>query len=259
MRGRVVRGVAATALALAVVLIGIAPAQAAETPTQTRSFDLGDLDVSGDGTFEQFDPSLGTLTAVRLTTDVDLDFTVCVTNLSQEAATVNAGNATGTSMVTFAGETVANAKGALTVPALDLAAGGPDGCAGWLDAGGNPSAGPGGANSALTAGSDSKSWSRILTDPAALKPYIGTGTVGFDYDASSASDLAQPAEWTLVFLAAGQGRATVSYVYEPGTFRPAAGLPATGGPAGWVGPLGIGLVLLGAGLVIHVIRRPHLV
>ena len=255
MKGCVVRVVAATTLALSGVLIGIAPAQADETPTQTRTFDLGDLDRSGGGTFDQFDPSLGRLTAVRLTTDVSLDFTVCVTNLSQEAAAVNAGRATGGSTVTFAGDTVANARGSLAVPAVDLAAAGPDGCAGWLEAGGDPATGPGGANSALTAGTDTKTWSAILTDQADLAPYIGTSTVGFDYDASSASDLAQPAEWMLVFLAAGQGKATVTYVYEPGMTNPTTGLPDTGGPGAWLGPIGLGLVVVGAAVAANAVRR----
>lgn len=270
------RLLAALALAGTAVLVGPAPAsQAAETGTQTETFSLGDLDESGSGTFDQFDPSLGTLTAVALTADVTMNFTVCITNLSEEAASVNSGSATGSSSVAFAGDVVAEGTGQFTVPAIELAASeGLDGCDAWEGAGGDPEVAPDGANSQLVTDSASDSWSTTLTDAAQLAPYIGTGTVGFDYEASSLSDLAQPSEWTLVFLAGGEGEVSVTYTYtegdvggicednstadecDEGEVGGIQDLPDTGGPIGWLMPLGVGLAFLGAVLAVAA-RRPH--
>lgn len=271
MRTRTVRLVAAGAMAVAAVAWTGSPAHAAETATQTVTFDLGDLDESGTGQLEQFDPSLGELTSVDIDAEVTMDFAVCVTNLSEEAASINSGVVSGTADLSFAGDLVANTSGEMAVPGGEMPANtGIDGCADWLDAGGDAGAPPAGANSTLTAGSDTDSWSASISDAASLAPYIGTGTVGFGYEAASASDLAQPSEWTLVFLASGSGEVTVTYTYEPGEVGgiceedandpacddgEAGGLPDTGGPIGWLMPLGAGLVLAGAVLVM--VRRPH--
>ncbi|MBM0125820.1 choice-of-anchor E domain-containing protein [Pimelobacter simplex] len=260
-----------------VVGVGVAPARADQTGTQTTTVDLGDLDAAGNGVFNQFDPALGTLTSVQLTAEVTMDFQVCVTNLSEGATTVNSGTATGKSSISFAGGVVAQADGALSVPAVDLQPNtGTDGCDAWQLAGGDPASQPAGANSRMTAGAQTDQWSATLTQPAQLTPYIGKGTVGFSYTSSSASNLAQPAEWTLVFLAGGSGRLSVTYTYTPGEVAgvceagdksagcddgeaagqvDSAGLPDTGGPAGWLLLVGAGLVLAGSGLVM--VRRPH--
>ncbi|KRA39215.1 MULTISPECIES: choice-of-anchor E domain-containing protein [unclassified Nocardioides] len=262
MTKRALRIAAATAAAsLTVFTMGVAPATAATGDTQTVSFNLGDLDASGTGQIEQFDPALGTLTSVKIEAEVTMDFAVCVTNLSEATASVNSGNVSGAAPLTFAGDLVAETSGALAVPALELAANtGTDGCAAWLEAGGDPNTQPAGANSRLTAGTDTDTYSATITDEAALAPYTGTGTVGFDYDATSASDLAQPSEWTLVFLASGEGEVSVTYTYDEGDVGGEVegtddALPNTGGPAGWLVPVGAGLVLAGAALVM--VRRPH--
>ncbi|HWJ66637.1 MAG TPA: choice-of-anchor E domain-containing protein [Nocardioides sp.] len=271
MRNRAVRLATAGALSLGVVAWA-GPAQAATTATQTVTFDLGDLDESGTGQIEQFDPALGELTSVAIDAEVTMDFAVCVTNLSEEAASVNDGAVSGTADLSFAGDLVANTSGAMSVPGSELSSfDGTDGCADWLDAGGDPATDPVGANSTLTTGSDTDTWSTSITDADALAPYVGTGTVGFDYTAASASDLAQPSEWTLVFLASGAGEVNVTYTYEPGgevggiceensgdpdcDEGDVSGLPDTGGPIGWLLPLGAVLVLVGAGMVM--VRRPH--
>ncbi|TWG92595.1 hypothetical protein L615_000700000020 [Nocardioides sp. J9] len=274
MRNRAIRLAAAGTMSVAAVVWAGVPAHAAETETQTITFDLGDLDESGSGAIEQFDPALGTLTSVELEANVTMDFSVCITNLSQEAASVNTGEVSGTADLTFAGDLVASTAGAMTVPGEDMPANtGIDGCADWLDAGADPGSAPAGDNSTLTVGSDTDTWSASITEAADLAPYVGTGTVSFDYTAASASDLAQPSEWTLVFLASGEGEVTVTYTYEPGEVGgiceensndpecdeggggETAGLPDTGGPLGWLMPLGAGLVLAGAVLVM--VRRPH--
>lgn len=269
MTKRTLRIVAATAaMSLTVLTMGLVPASAETGETQTVTFDLGDLDASGSGEIDQFDPANGTLTSVEITADVTMDFAVCITNLSQEAATVNSGDVSGSASLAFAGDLVADASGALAVPALELPANpGVDGCADWEDAGGDPNSPPAGANSNLTVGSDSDTWSETITDEAALAPYTGTGTVAFDYEASSMSNLSQPSEWTLVFLASGSGEVSVTYTYDAvggideeqppgvGGVSVSTGLPSTGGPDGWLVPLGVGLVLVGAGLVM--VRRPH--
>lgn len=275
--GRALAVLAATALAA--LAAGAAPVQAAaepvQTPTQTATFDLGDLDESGTGTFEQFDPSLGTLTSVEITAEVAMDFVVCVTNLSEAATSINTGNVSGTAPLEFAGEVVADTAGAMTVPAVELAAsGGVDGCADWLEAGGDAGTPPAGANSTMTSGSDTDTWSTTLTSVAQLAPYVGTGTVPFAYSAASASDLSQPSEWTLVFLASGEGQASIRYTYLPDEIAPeketnpppkdngdgevggvSEELPDTGGPPAWLVPLGAAMVLAGAGVVVT--RRPH--
>lgn len=271
MRNRTIRLVAAGAMAVTAVAWAGAPAHAAETATQTVTFDLGDLDETGTGQIEQFDPALGELTSVEIEAEVTMDFAVCVTNLSEESASINDGSVSGTADLSFAGDLVANTSGAMAVPGSEMPANtGTDGCADWLDAGGDAGTDPAGANSTLTAGTDTDTWSASISDAAALAPYIGTGTVGFDYEAASASDLAQPSEWTLVFLASGAGEVTVTYTYEPGEVGgiceenstdpdcdegEAGGLPDTGGPGGWLLPLGAGLVL--AGVVLVMVRRPH--
>lgn len=261
MTKRALRIAAATAAAsVTVFTMGVAPATAATGDTQTVTFDLGDLDASGTGQIEQFDPALGTLTSVEIEAEVTMDFAVCITNLSEEVASVNSGNVSGAAPLTFAGDLVVQTSGAMAVPALELAPNaGTDGCAAWQEAGGDPNTQPAGANSQLTTGSDIDTYSTTITDQAALAPYTGTGTVGFDYTATSASDLSQPSEWTLVFLASGQGEVSVTYTYDEGDVGGIVDsdgdLPNTGGPDGWLVPLGAGLVLAGAGLVM--VRRPH--
>lgn len=107
-----------------------------------------------------------------------------------------------------------------------------------------------------------------IIDPAQLAPYIGTGTVGFDWAPSSASNLSQPSEWTIAFLAAGAGEASVSYEYTPGENPPQPPppelpelpeppeapeapetLPNTGGPQGWLVALAGLLLMTGGGLL----------
>ncbi|WP_182378778.1 choice-of-anchor E domain-containing protein [Nocardioides sp. WS12] len=261
MTKRAVRIAAAGAVAsVTVFTMGVAPASAVTGDTQTVTFDLGDLDASGTGQIEQFDPDLGELTSVKIEAEVTMDFAVCITNLSEEASSVNSGNVSGAAPLTFAGDVVAQTSGAMEVPALELAAnGGTDGCSAWEEAGGDPNTAPAGANSQLTAGSDSDTFSTTITDEAALAPYVGTGTVGFDYTASSASNLSQPSEWTLVFLASGAGEVNVTYTYDEGDVggidEGDGDLPNTGGPDGWLVPVGAALVLAGAALVM--VRRPH--
>ncbi|MFW6868751.1 choice-of-anchor E domain-containing protein [Nocardioides sp. CPCC 206347] len=261
MTKRTLRIAAATAAASVTVLtMGVAPASAVTGETQTVTFDLGDLDASGTGQIEQFDPALGELTSVKIEAEVTMDFAVCVTNLSEAAASVNSGNVSGAAPLTFAGDVIAQTSGAMAVPAVELPPNeGSDGCSAWLEAGADPNTPPAGANSSLTAGSDSDTFSTTITDEAALAPYTGTGTVGFDYTASSASDLAQPSEWTLVFLASGAGEVNVTYTYDEGDVGGIVDndgdLPNTGGPDGWLVPVGAGLVLAGAALVM--VRRPH--
>ena len=206
--------VAGAALALTT---GVGPASAETTGSQTTTFDLGDLDATGTGTFDQFDPSLGTLTAVHITADVTMDFDVCTTNLSDEASSVPAGEVQGSAPVTFAGGVVADAGGALALPGVTLTANaGGDPCQAWLDTGTAPSTG----DSSLVSGSDTDHFDRTLTDPAALAAYVGTGTVDYGFTASSDSAISQPSEWTIVFLAEGSGRASVVYEYTPRTTSP---------------------------------------
>ncbi|WP_164545228.1 choice-of-anchor E domain-containing protein [Antribacter gilvus] len=193
-------------------IAGIGPAAAETTPEETATFDLGDLDLSGEGTFQQFDPALGTLQSVVITADVTMDFDVCLTNLSQEASTIPAGSVSGLAPVTFAGDIVATATGAMDVPGGELTAStGADACSDWLETGTVPTA----SDSFYYTETDVSPFSETLTDPAQLALYTGTGTVPFSYEASSMSDLAQPSEWTIIFLAGGSGSATISYVYEP--------------------------------------------
>lgn len=273
MSKRAVRWAAAAAVSAGVLAWGSTPTHAAalqsQTATQTVSFDLGDLDNAGTAQLPQFDPSLGTLTSVKLEAHVTMDFAVCITNLSQNAATVNAGDVSGTANLTFAGDLVASTAGSMPVPGTELTANaGTDGCSAWQSAGGDPGAQPAGTNSMLESGSSTDDWASTITDKAALKPYIGTGTVGFDYGASSASNLSQPAEWTLVFLASGTGKVDVTYAYEPGGVGGQApdggvdaagsGLPDTGGPNGWLLALGGGLVVAGGALTVTMRRRPRL-
>lgn len=261
MTKRAVRIAAAGAVAsVTVFTMGVAPASAVTGDTQTVTFDLGDLDASGTGQIEQFDPDLGELTSVKIEAEVTMDFAVCITNLSTEAASVNSGDVSGAAPLTFAGDVVAETSGAMAVPALELAPNPEiDGCAAWEEGGGDPNTPPAGANSQLTAGSDSDTFSTTITDEAALAPYVGTGTVGFDYTASSASNLSQPSEWTLVFLASGAGEVNVTYTYDEGDVGGIVetddDLPNTGGPDGWLVPVGAALVLAGAALVM--VRRPH--
>lgn len=272
MSKRAGRVVAAAAVSFTVVVGAGVPAQAAETATQTVSFDLGDLDMAGTGQIDQFDPTLGTLTSVKIEAEVAMDFAVCVTNLSEEAAAINTGGVSGAASLSFAGDVVAEIDGAMAVPGTELAAAGSDGCSAWLDGGADPNTPPAGANSSLTASSDSDTWETTITDAADLTPYVGTGTVGFDYTSSSDSALTQPSEWTLAFLASGEGQVRVTYTYEPGAVagdcegaNPPAdcgevggegeGLPNTGGPLGWLVPIGALLVVAGAGMIM--VRRPH--
>lgn len=261
MTRRTLRIAAATAATSILALtMGVAPASAETSPTEIYSFDLEDLDASGTRQIQQFDPALGTLTSVEISAKIDMHFWVCVTNLSEEAASVNSGDVSGAANLTFAGDLVANTSGAMAVPGTELAPNtGTDGCADWEASGDDLNTPPAGANSILTAGTDTDTWSETITEEAALAPYTGTGTVGFDYDASSLSNLSQPSEWTLVFLASGVGEVSVTYTYDEvgGVVEenPEGGLPNTGGPDGWLVPLGAGLVLAGAGLVM--VRRPH--
>lgn len=212
-------GIAATAL----VAVAPAPASAETTPEQTATFDLGDLDLSGTGTFDQFDPALGELTSISISAGIEMDFAVCITNLSQGAESLPAGVASGEAPLTFAGGVIAQTTGSMDVPAVDLPAfAGTDGCADWEGAGGDPATDPVGDNSILFSGSDSDTFATTITDPAALAPYIGTGTVDFSYDPDSASTIGQPSEWTIVFLASGSGSARISYTYTPRTPPPRA-------------------------------------
>lgn len=277
---RMVRRTAAViALAgLGSLTLGVSPAAADTTDPQTVAVDLGDLDNAGSGVFDQFDPSLGELTAVTITAEVSMDFDVCVTNLSEVATTAPSGTATGEAVLTFAGGVVANATGAMAVPELDLAASdGGDDCDTFVDSG----SAPGSADSQLTSQSGVvETFSETVTDPSQLAPYVGTGTVGFDWSPASASNVSQPSEWTIAFLARGAGEATVVYEYTPtdvsgtGSQSPTEAsqapiessqsptedsqqspgmLPDAGGPDGWLVALA-GLLLMAGGSLI-VLRR----
>lgn len=268
----------------AVLVLGAAPAAADSTTPQTVAFDLGDLDESGTGTFDQFDPALGTLTGVTITGEVSMDFDVCATNLSKTATSVPSGTVSGEAVLTFAGGVVVTAEDSMPVPVLNLAASdGGDDCAAFVESG-TPPASP---DSALISDSGVvDSFSSTLTDEAALAPYVGTGTVDFDWSPSSASDLNQPSEWTIAFLAGGEGEATIVYEYTtsenpppPETTEPSKGvggiqatsgaggagitpqaptvavgappaaLPDTGGPYDWLVVLAGLLLMTGGGLI----------
>ncbi|NBH04286.1 choice-of-anchor E domain-containing protein [Amycolatopsis sp. SID8362] len=193
------------------LLFAAAPALADTTAVQTVQVDLGDLDKPGNGTFQQFDPSLGTLASMTITADVTMTFEVCMTNRSPEASTIDAGVVGGKAPITFAGNIVADATGAMDVPATTLAAtSGVDSCTTWRQTGVKPTA----PDSFYITEDDQWPFSRAVSDPSILSMYTGTGTVPVSWEASSASTLGQPSEWTIIFQAHGAGRATIQYTYD---------------------------------------------
>lgn len=214
MRTPNIRRILAGAMVTAVGIAGLSPladADAEVTATETDQFDLGDLDLSGSGSFEQFDPALGKLRAVHLTASADMQFEVCMTNLSDDASTIPAGLASGDVPVEFAGDIVANLEGDTPVPEFTASANqGGDPCQDWLDNGTEPSS----TDSVRFSASLDDTWSRTVTNATKLKPYIGTGQVDYDYAASSASNLGQPSEWTIIFLASGAGEVSIRYEYD---------------------------------------------
>jgi LPXTG-motif cell wall-anchored protein len=268
---RIQRAAAVLALAgLGSLTLGVGPAAAETTPVQTSSFDLGDLDDAGTGEFDQFDPSLGTLESVTITAEVSMSFDVCVTNLStaDTAIVVPAGEATGTAVLTFAGDVVADVAGSMPVPQLTLQpSDGGDDCQAFVDS--DRATEPASADSVLTSQSGVvDTFSTTITDPEILALYTGTDTVPFDFVPGSESTINQPSEWTIAFLADGSGEASIQYEYAenetpatpeppeptessgttpPGDSAPDGELPNTGGPGAWWLAVGAALVALGGG------------
>lgn len=201
--------------ALGAVTLGVGPASADTTEEQTVIVDLGDLDNAGTGLFDQFDPALGTLTSITIEADVSMSFDVCLTNLSEDgdAIVVPAGSASGEAVLTFAGGIVATASGSMPVPETTLQpSDGGDDCSVFESTGTPPST----PDSELISQSGVvDTFSFTTTDPDQLAPYVGTGTVSFDWAPTSASDINQPSEWTIVFLADGDGEARITYEYTP--------------------------------------------
>lgn len=267
---RLHRAAAVVALAgLGSLTLGMGPAAAETTPEQTATFDLGDLDASGTGEFDQFDPSLGTLTSISITAEVEMSFDVCVTNHSAESTVIPAGEATGDAVLTFAGDIVADVAGTMPVPELTLAEGDDtDDCTAFVEEGVVPAS----DDSELTSQSGVvDTFSTTITDPAVLELYTGTGTVPFSYEPSSNAEINQPSEWTIAFLAAGAGEATIQYEYDeegpppsspppdnnpPPDDPPSGGaLPDTGGPGSWWLALAGALIAAGGGaLVVRHVR-----
>lgn len=261
------RTTAAMALAgLGALTLGVAaPAAAESTETQTVAVDLGDLDNSGSGVFDQFDPALGTLTAVTIEADVSMSFDVCTTNRSEVATTVPAGSASGEAVLTFAGGVVATASDTMSVNEDPLTGfDGTDDCAAFADGGPAPT---GGDSSITSQAGVVETFSETITAAEQLAPYIGTGTVGFDWAPTSTSNVGQPSGWTIVFLASGDGEARITYEYTPGENppepppvnppepppvnppEPPDTLPNTGGPNEALVALAGLLLMIGGGLI----------
>lgn len=194
---------------------------AAKTDAKTVAVNLGDMDRPGTGHFPKFDPSLGKLESVTLTADVTMKFQSCLTNLSLESSTIQAGQVSGDAPITFAGGVIAEAKGSMDVPTTTLSANTGDGsrvdgCGDWLGSGPPPSGPvPTTSDSNYLAKSAPSTWTKTITDPSILKLYEGSGTVAFHWTATTDSTLGQPSEWTIIFLAKGSGTASVVYNYRP--------------------------------------------
>jgi hypothetical protein len=108
---------------------------------------------------------------------------------------------------------VAAVSDAMPVPEVELQPhDGTDDCALFADSGVEPAS----ADSWLgTQSGVADTFATTITDPDQLAPYIGTGTVSFAWAPSSDSQINQPSEWTIVFLASGAGEATIVYDYVP--------------------------------------------
>lgn len=254
----------AVAIGAAIALTAM-PAGADTTPTQTVTEDLGDLDASGTGTFDAFDPAQGTLTQVDIEVVTTMDFDVCIQNRSSDSDSVPSGEVSGSAPVTFPADVVSNATGSMTIPDTTLE---PfdhtDDCQAWLESGTEPAS----SDSVLFSETDVDTFTETLTDAADIAEYIGPGTVQYSFESSSDSAIGQPSEWTIIFLASGSAELSLSYTFEPTevagasttttpetttTTTPAvvpAALPRTGpGDSGWLVAVAGLLVISGTALV----------
>ena len=200
---------------------------AAATATQQVSRDVT-LDAAGTATINAFNPSLGTLTQVAVTIEVEVLVQGCVEN-RQEGTGAAGGTVAGSLAVEVpGGENTTTAAAEATVPAEDLSGfDGADACTGGLDdATGTFPAPVVASDAAYGEATDTATTSATLTAGAALAAFIGTGTVTITHTPTSDSELAVPASWDAVSVAVGSYQVSVTYTYTPGT---GTGTGSTGG------------------------------
>jgi hypothetical protein len=148
---------------------------------------------------DQFDPADGTLERATITVDVAADASVNVTNLTPEAKS--------TTVVLGAAASVAGP--------------GVGGLAGSAGDSGSGTIGAGASASFALSGSGGDQL--VITDPAVLAQFVGTGTVTFDVTGAATVDVQGPATWRGTGSVAGT--ATVSVTYNETTTPPSTTQP----------------------------------
>jgi hypothetical protein len=172
------------------------------TKTVEAVFDPAPTDVTRTQTVDQFDPSLGTLTAVEIIAEATLTSQMNVENLGPNAAKVDGA---------FSGTLTLQAPGTaplVTNPTGNVSAN-VDPFDGTLDL-----AGPSGHDFAPTAMQTTKS---VLLDAATtdLSAYVGTGKVTLTEGATATSTAAGPGNLLAMIRSATSADVKVVYHYNP--------------------------------------------